>query len=273
MELENLHDFLVNYFVTNQCEIIENENGRMKVQLTDKMDEALMNRPFYWQYVKKLGYPGEPMQVTFITNPDRKDEEGEWVHFGSPRLHQIFKTLTTQGKYTKQFERVSTNQKTALVPWLVTNIKISYKGKQKKNEMLSVGLHLINGTMVTGMMDSLHSRSFQSSISDFCYTITPIIRLKSGYQRIVQQIEKWILQQEHTWAKESIERMEEEKVLLKHFYENGQELDEEEKESTKAIMEQELKDIEDRFKPEIALDVVNGGIFYLSQASSMKMIT
>ncbi|MRH43143.1 hypothetical protein GH741_10675 [Aquibacillus halophilus] len=268
MALENLHDFLTDYFTANQCDIIENYNGKLSIQLTDKMDELLMNRPFYWQYVKTLGYPGEPMKVSFITNPNRRDEEGEWVHFGSPRLHQIFNTLISQGKFTKIFERVTTELRTPLVPWLVLNIRISYTGKHKKDEIKSMGLQLINGAMITQIMDELEVLSLQSSIPDFCYTITPLIRLKSGYQRIIQYIENYLQDIDHTWAQESWHHLEEEQKLLEHFYENVND-DHPDLISRK---DQELIDLKNRFKPQINIEVVNGGIFYLSHASSIRII-
>ncbi|WP_186575803.1 YqhG family protein [Aquibacillus kalidii] len=266
MALENLHDFMTDYFIANQCEILENENGKLHVQLTDKMDEILMNRPFYWQYVKKLGYPGEPMTVSFITNPERREEEGEWVHFGSPRIHQIFRTLTNQGKYTRLFEENNTSQRTALVPWLVINMKISYTGKHKRDEIISIGLQLINGAMKIDMMDELNKISLQSSIADFSYTMTPIIRLKSGYQRIIQYLERYLQQQNHEWAQESWNHLQEEKQLLSHFYQNSG--DDEEYENR---FDQEMNDIENRFQPFIELSVINGGLFYLSQLTSNKL--
>lgn len=267
MALENLHDFLSDYFIANQCEIIENANGKLHVQLTDRMDEVLMNRPFYWHYVKKLGYPGEPMTLTLITNPERREEGGEWVHFGSPRIHQIFRTLTDQGKFTKLFEQVNSGQRTALVPWLVINMKISYTGKHKRDEIISIGLQMINGAMKLDMMDALDSIPMQSAISDFSYTMTPIIRIKSGYQRIISYLEQYLQRQNHEWAQESWNHLQEEKQLLEHFYQNSAEDEEYENR-----YEQEMKDIESRFQPFIHLSVINGGLFYLSQQTSTKLI-
>ncbi|MDC3415504.1 YqhG family protein [Aquibacillus salsiterrae] len=266
MAIENLHDFLTDYFTANQCEIIENQNGKLLIQLTDKMDELLMNRPFYWQYVKKLGYPGEPMKVTFITNPERTEEDGEWIHFGSPRIHQIFNTLTSQGKFTKLFEKVTGGQRTAMIPWLVVNVKISYNGKHKKDEVISIGLQLINGAMHTKMMDELTNIPFQNSISDFCYTLTPIIRLRSGFQRINNYLANYLETVDHSWARESWDHLEEEKILLERFYFESEDSEFENR------FEHELKDLEARFKPHINIEVINGGLFYLSQLKSNRII-
>ncbi|MCT2537543.1 YqhG family protein [Aquibacillus koreensis] len=266
MTLVNLHDFLNDYFTSNHCEILENNNGKLHIQLTDKMDELLMNRPFYWQYVKKLGYPGEPMKISFITNPNRREEEGEWIHFGSPRLHQIFRALQTQGKFTKLYEHVQSGQRTALVPWLVTNLKISYSGKQKKDEIVSIGLQLINGAMNLNMMQDLDTISLKPKISDFSYTMTPIIRMKSGYQRILNYVEQELQNKDHIWAEESWNHLQSEKKLLEHFYQDTTEDEEYENR-----FEQELKDIESLYKPVIDISVINGGLFYLTQQTSNKL--
>ncbi|SDK55288.1 YqhG family protein [Sediminibacillus albus] len=264
MAIENLHDFLTDYFTANHCGILENENGKVTIQLTDEMDELIMNRPFYWHYIKQIGQQGQPMKVTFITNPDRRDEQGEWVHFGSPRLHQIFNTLGQQGKITRQFEQVDTAmQRSPLIPWLVINLKIIYRGKHKKDELLSYGLQLINGTLVSPMMDKLIKLKLHTGIPDFCYTITPLIRYKSGYQRIIRYVEKYLNTKDYTWAKESWEHLYEEGKLLEYFYKDVS-TDGEKQEQLK----QSLSEIEKRFRPNISIDIVNGGIFYLSQQTS-----
>src|SRR5699024_6530482 len=118
--------FLVRYFTAHDCQLLHNENGVLTVQLTEAMDKVLMNRPFYWHYIKKIGYEGDPMQLTLITNPDKQDEKGEWIHYGSPRLQQIFNHLRTNEKHAKLFQQLNVSGKTALYPWLVVNVKISY---------------------------------------------------------------------------------------------------------------------------------------------------
>ena len=124
MKITNLHDFLQTYFLSHQCDIINSQDGMLTVQLNQQMDQALMNRPFYWHYVKSSGNIGEPAQLTFITNPDKRDQSGEWIHFGSPRLQQIFSHLNKTSKNIKLFQKVETNKNTALYPWLLINIKI-----------------------------------------------------------------------------------------------------------------------------------------------------
>ncbi|MFD1360686.1 YqhG family protein [Lentibacillus salinarum] len=254
MAINHLHDFLQSYFTAHHCTIVHQEEGALTVQLTEDMDRALMNRPFYWHYIKKMGYAGDPKQLTLITDPDKRDGKNEWIHYGSPRLHQIVNHLHEHEKYTKLYERIDTNQKTALYPWLVTNIKISYQGKQKKDEMVSIGLHLVNGAMKVKMMAILQEKSLHNAISDYCFTISPMIKLHSGFKRIENVLESYVQDQDHDWAEASRKKMAEEIDLLRHFYKG---------EGNEQDMKKEIDDIQKRYSPRITFEVINGGIFYL----------
>ncbi|QKY69315.1 YqhG family protein [Lentibacillus sp. CBA3610] len=255
MAINDLHNFIQDYFTSHHCDVLYNHDGMITVQLTEDMDRALMNRPFYWHYIKKMGHPGDPKQLTLITNPEKRDGNHEWIHYGSPRLHQIINHLHEHEKYTKLFERLDTNKKQALYPWLVTNIKISYQGKQKKDEMVSIGLHLVNGVMKLKMMEELQTKTMQNTISDYCYTISPMIKLHSGFKRIEKVLESYVHDQDHDWAEESQKTMDEEIDLLRHFYKE---------ETEEQAMKKEINEIKKRYSPYIKFEVVNGGIFYLA---------
>ena len=53
MQQQEIHKFLERYFHANHCEIIEKHPSYMTVQLTIELDKELMNRPFYWHYLRK----------------------------------------------------------------------------------------------------------------------------------------------------------------------------------------------------------------------------
>lgn len=259
MAIENLNQFLVRYFAAHDCPILKNENGTLTVQLTEAMDKVLMNRPFYWHYMKKIGNTGEPKQLTLNANPEKQDEEGEQIHFGSPRLQQIFNHLHTNVKYTRLFQQLDTTRKTALYPWLVINVKISYIGKQKKDELLSIGLQLVNGMMKFSMMDHLKKLPLSKTISDYCFTISPLIKLNSGFKRIESVLDHHTEQQDKDWALKAIDTWREEQTMLEHFY---QETSDEEQQTQ---MEKEMQEIEKRYLPKISYQVINGGLFYLEE--------
>lgn len=256
MAITDLNVFLCDYFTAKNCSIIENKDGILQIQLNEHMDRELMNRPFYWHYIKKMGREGDPMQLTLITNPNKRDAQGEWIHFGSPRLQQIMNHLKSNERFTKLFQKVETTAKTPLYPWLIMNIKISYQGQHKKDEIISIGLHLVNGKMKLNVMEELGSIDLQTTISDYCFTLSPIIRLKSGYLRIENVLSSYIDDQEHSWAAESMATLHEEIRTLKHFYEG---------ENNTERMENEIEELTEKYQPRISMNVINGGIFYLKE--------
>lgn len=256
MKITNLHEFLKKYFLIHQCEIMTDQEGMLSIQLNEQMDKALMNRPFYWHYMKSSGQIGKPASLTFITNPDKREHQGEWIHFGSPRLQQVFSHLKKANNHIKLFQKVETQQNTPLYPWLLINLKISYKGKYNKDELFSIGLNLINGMMKTDMMEILQDLSLNQTISDFCYPISPLIKVESGFLRITAVIEDYLNNQTHDWANESIYTMKEEIQMVQHFYDHNVE----EEQLTK-----EISDLEKRYTPTISYSIINGGLIYLQQ--------
>lgn len=256
MAITNLNEFLKDYFTAKDCEIISNHDGVIQIQLNEQMDRELMNRPFYWHYIKKIGRTGDPMQLTLITNPQQRDAKGDWIHFGSPRLQQIMNHLKEKEKFTKLFQLIHATEKTPLHPWLVVNFKISYQGQHKKDEIISIGLHLVNGMMKLDMMNLLRKFSLQTTISDYCFTLSPMIKIKSGYLRMETVLSNYIEEQEHTWAKKSLELLQEEIQTLQHFYQDDLESEQ---------MKKEQDELTKRYHPKVTLDVINGGIVYLEQ--------
>lgn len=252
----DLEQFLLRYFTANQCEVVAEKAGVLNVKLTKKLDMALMNRPFYWQYMESIRQSGEPLQITFITDMKHRKEDGEWIHFGMPRLSQIYGHLQQSSQFIRLFEKLQVDINTLLQPWLVVNCIIVYKGKQLKEELLTIGLNLINGKMVLEMMDKLVNISLAPVISAHCFTISPLIKLESGFRRIEQFLNHHIMNQDQTWAHENINLLEQEIKMLKHFYER-------EKSSTE--IDKEIIDLQKRLTPTISYKILNGGLFYLSK--------
>src|SRR5690625_4444033 len=155
----NMEQFLTTFFKGHLCDVVSDHNV-LKVQLTKEMDLALMNRPFYWQYVEATGNPGQPMELIFKLDPTL--DKGEWIHYGSPRFQQICTHLKKSSKFTQQYEMINVNTNTMLHPWLLINFCITYEGKQIKEELMSIGLNLINGTVIFDMMELLRKTKLQS---------------------------------------------------------------------------------------------------------------
>lgn len=262
MQQHNIHNFLERYFETNECQILENDAGYMNVQLTIDLDKQLMNRPFYWHYLEKTDGTPNPMSLTLITDQNKAPDgiKGEVIHFGSPRLHQVFQSTKELASYIRMYEQIQQtdqNRNVPLHPWLSLNTKISYQCDRKKDHIVSLGLNLINGTI----LDRFHERTLQLNLSpkipDFSFTISPLIKPKSGLNRLQNWIEKHVENDNHTWADEARIRWKQDKDLLDHFYE---ELDDKPE-----SFHVEQRALQEQYEPKISVSIINGGLFYVTQ--------
>lgn len=259
MKQQEIHNFLERYFMANHCELIENDKGYMTVQLTVELDKELMNRPFYWHYLEKTGGVPNPMKLTFITDKQQAPDnlQGEIIHFGSPRLHQIFDSTKNLAGFIRLYEKDQYHEQTALIPWIGINGKVSYQCDRKREVFHSIGLQLINGRMVENFHERLLKLPLTTKIPDYAYTLSPLIKPKSGVNRIQAFLTSIIEKEDHTWAVEARERWQKDLDLLHHFYEN----DEEKSES----FETEKTALKEQYEPKIQLSIINGGLFYLTE--------
>ncbi|MDY0396667.1 YqhG family protein [Virgibacillus halophilus] len=77
-----------------------------------------------------------PNNLHSILSRNKHKHRGEYIHFGSPRLQQIISHLKTNERFTRLYQYLPVSARTPLYPWLVTNIKLSYIGKQKKRAVV-----------------------------------------------------------------------------------------------------------------------------------------
>ncbi|SNZ10784.1 protein YqhG of unknown function [Terribacillus aidingensis] len=274
MDRHILHQFLRKFFISNGCQLLEENDGLLRIQLTPALDEELMNRPFYWRYKKKLGQEGEPMELTLLTDPEQTAEKAEHIHFGSPRLHQIFRLIRSSAQVARLYEKLDTNSRTALYPWLIRNMSVHFSGKRKRTETHSVGLQLLNGQFMTNAMENFTNLDFKQQISDHCYCLSPVIRYPSGYQRISSYMLAYLDTLDTGWVTETTSVLEQEKSLLAHFFDpnSQEEQDEELRQERAALYDNELAALNRRLTPSIHIETINAGIFYLSEKTSRQLL-
>lgn len=260
MEQRNIHDYLERYFQTSGCDILENDGKTLDIQLSVEMDKLLMNRPFYWKYVENTGLQGQPMQLKVVTDSsETAQSDGTFIHFGSPRLHQIFHSAKKLSAYTRLYENVGDigSPSIPLEPWIGLNVKVSCQCDRKKDSLISYGLQLINGQIVEQFHDHLLTLDLTPKIPDYCFTISPLIRPRSGLKRIETMIEEKVQNQDHTWAQEAERRWAEDLALLDQFYGET-----DEKPESYELEKQALKQ---QYEPKVQVEIINGGLFYLTK--------
>ncbi|MFC6040735.1 YqhG family protein [Paenisporosarcina macmurdoensis] len=256
---QQIHGYLQKFFVENKCDIIKSNNHYMTVQLTIEMDKKIMNRPFYWKYLENTDGVPNPAILTFITDQNKLDEDikGEVVHFGSPRLNQLFQTTKKLGAYVQMYEKVLYNAKTKtiLTPWLGVNYKVSYYSDQTKEMFNSLGINLITGNMIDGFQEWISGVDLDSTMSDDAFKITYIIKPLRALERLDAAIENIIQKDNHTWADEAKIRWKKDREVLEYFYEGV--------ENKPECYEMEKTAMDQQYEARIKVEIVNGGLFYL----------
>lgn len=263
MRQEEIQRFLERFFTANGCDITGKSPGHLTVQLTADVDKQIMNRPFYWHWLEKTGGMPNPMKITLITNEEAApaDIDGEFIHFGSPRLFQIFQAVKKNGKFIRLYEKISSaGGHIPLEPWLGLNVTISYQSDLKKDKLLSLGLHLISGQLTENFQERMEARALSSHISDYCYTVSPLIKPESGIKRLERYIEQAARAEPLDWAEASLKRWNNDLSLLNQFYEEAEEKPEE--------YEIEKKALQALYEPKIEIKIENGGLFYLQKKIS-----
>lgn len=259
MEQQDMHNYLERFFRINDCDILENDGKSLHIQLTEELDKRLMNRPFYWKYIKNTNMTPQPVTLRLLTEAPEEEQEGELLHFGSPRLHQIFRATKQLSSHIRLFEYVQDGNGPLipLEPWLGLNVKISYQCDHKKDRLVSLGLHLINGRIVDHFHNQMLSLDMTPKIPDYCFTLSPLIKPQSGLKRLETLIEDSVREEDHTWAEEAQQRWVDDLELLNQFYENNEDKPE--------SYELEREALKEQYEPVIQVQITGGGLFYLSK--------
>ncbi|OKL38095.1 YqhG family protein [Domibacillus mangrovi] len=250
--------FLKQFFTACNCHITHQNDESITVELSEQVDRAIMNRPFYWHYKDQLNEKGTPMTVSFYVKdtgqPLRAHEE--YISFGSPRFHQLLHYAGQQSLFIRLYEECSSVKPLQLEPWLFVHFLISYEANGKKERIESLALHLISGKIQRDFLTKISDVPFAQTIPSFHYVLSPFITPISGLKRIQKMIMNELNQENHEWAKEAKNKQEKEISLLRSFYKNNSDNSDEYTREKEAIIR--------RFEPVIRLSVWNGGLLYLS---------
>lgn len=255
---QQVQQYLRTFFSENNCSFINDSDYYLTVQLTIDMDKRIMNRPYYWQYVESTGGVPSPAQLTLITDQTKLKEniKGELVHFGSPRLSQLFQVTHEMGSFIQMFEQVvEENNRPILTPWLEVNYKVSYYSNHTKEMLHSLGLNLMNGKIITDFHASLSEVNIAPTMPQNAFLLPYIIKPARGLERLDGVIENLIHQDDHSWAEQAKKRWQRDIRVLEFFYEGVEERPE--------SYEMEKKALQQQYEARIKIEIINGGLFYL----------
>lgn len=266
MNQEELYTFTERYFRALGCNILKKEPAYLQAQLSVEADKDIMNRPYYWMFVEKTGAPPQPQQVTYIFDEDQLPDEiqGERIQFGCWRLHLIFASAKSKGRFIRLYEAVDdTGRAKGLCPWLMLNFKISFISDQKKDLFYPLGINLLSGQILPQFWDILLDYRLTPKIPDYHYTLRPIFSLPSALQRVEEHIRAFLAEQDTTWAETANKRLDEEIRLLDTFYLKSDE-------QAQQTYQKRLEEIE-FYRPKIEVSPINVGLVYLQTHPQTKI--
>jgi len=266
MNPQQVRNFAERYFLSQECSIIEKSPAHLQVQLSVEADKDIMNRPFYWMYVERMGLPANPAILTLIFDPEAAppDLSGELMNFGSPRFALLLESAQKRGRFVRLFESPSTTAPHPLlsrpyVPWLGVNFLVSYVCDRKKDEIVDLGINLHSGEVVRSFYEHLQHKEWSSKLPANRHVIQPHFGIAEGVGELEFHLQKHIEEQDRTWAHEAYEQLEQELDQLDLYYPDHLLLNEE----TRAEKKQRIREAVWQYHPRVEVSVVNAGLFYL----------
>lgn len=254
LQQQEIYDFLYQFFTVTGCNTSKNDTS-IQTTLTIEMDKLLMNRPFYWHYLEKTG--GTPNPSTLHLTIDKTHEDSELIHFGSPRLWQIFHVASELGTSIRLYQQIAnSNQEIPLQPWVMLNGTIAYICDHKREVFYSYGINLLSGEIIDNFFHQISQFHLTPKIPDYCFTLSPLITLQSGMNRIQEKIRQDIKREEHPWAVNARKRWQHDVDLLENFYKDIENY------PKNYYVEKEA--LQHQYEPHIKVSIINGGLIYLA---------
>lgn len=269
MNPNDTRTYVERYLRGMQCHTIESSPGHIQVRLSEQADRDLVNRPFYWSYVEKLGLEPQPVTLSFIFDPEKTppDTRGERLFPGSPRLEQIFQSACQHGRFVRLYEDVPLNLRSPrgsrpYIPWLNINYKMEWISEKLRNEIHSLGIQLLDGTIDDDFYKNVVSRRWTPRLPSHRFVTEANLSLSDAVHELEFYVQGYLDQVDDTWAKEAGARMQEELERLAQYYEETpSRLNEE---AFQAEYERRVRETKWQYQPRIEVTVVNAGLFYLA---------
>lgn len=269
MDLKQLRSFTERYLHEMECQIVESTPAYIQVQLSISADKDLLNRPFYWMYVERMGIEPTPVQLCFVFEPDQfpKDKRGEYLFFGCPRFTQMVRSAQKHGRYVRLYEKPKPIEpffkpSKAYTPWLCINFKVSYVCDQKKDAIRSLGINLRSGEIKDNFYTTLKQKHWTNKLPDHRYTLPPAFSYMEAVSELEYYLHEQLEREDLTWAKKANERLKMELEQLEHFFPPSDSLTVEIKKEKQQRQDELMK----QYHPRIDVHVINAGIFYFDES-------
>jgi len=304
MSREQIRDFVMTYLETTECRFLEKSPYHVTVKLSPRADRDLTNRPYYWGFIERTGTEPETMTFSFIFDPERhretQEESGggetaqedplmsrhfgavrplpilgpnrvqrEELHFGSPRLKQIFAAAKQGGRSVYLFEDPGPLQRETLVsaayePWLGVRFKLEFCCDMKREELHFIGVSLRTGQIADPFTARLAGKAFAPRVPENMHVMPSRLTLEQGLKALENRIGERLSRCDSAWADEARERLGEELTLIDAYYKDLlADPDEERKKAAAEQYEARRGEIRWQYEPRIVVSAIGSGIFHL----------
>ncbi|QKG84170.1 hypothetical protein GXN76_06580 [Kroppenstedtia pulmonis] len=267
---DEVKTFTERYMESLNCHILEQSPHHLEVQLSVEADKDLIHRPFYWMYVEKMGLPPNPSRLAFTFTPDQAPPgvRGELLSFGSPRFTHILNSARKNGQFVRLYEdtphRVRyTGRSRAYEPWLGIQYQISYICDQKKDEILSQGIHLRSGETVTEFYDKISNRNWSSKLPTYRHILPPLLSIPEAVGELEYALEGYIQSQDLNWARSAKDLLDAELQRIHAYYPDEWRMSDE----LHAEKKQRIREAVWQYHPRVEVETVNAGLFFLDEGS------
>lgn len=307
MTQDQIRQYVLTYLETTECQFLEKSPYHVTVKLSPRADKDLTNRPYYWGFIERTGVEPETMTFSFIFDAERHKQledqkassqpepspqedtilgrhfgavrplpilgpgriQREEMHFGSPRLKQIFAAARQGGRSVYLFEDPGPRQRSTLLPaayepWLGVHLKVEFSCDMKREELHFIGVSLRTGQIDTEFHTRVDGKILVPRMPENMHISPTRLSLDQGRQLVEQTINEKVQACDTTWADEARERLNEELALIDAYYKDLlQDPDEERKQAVMEQYESRRGEIRWQYEPRIVVSALGSGIFHL----------
>ncbi|MEW9500404.1 YqhG family protein [Jeotgalibacillus marinus] len=221
------------------------------LHLTEELDRKFMNRPFYWHYRDATNQVGEPMTVTLIKqNMEPMPGNAIIASTLNPIYRQLVEAAHAEASWYKAYEAPQnfSQNHAPLYPWILIQGVLTMDPPGAASYWKEAAISLTTGRVQTGD-DLFESRTLQSNLPDYHFTVAPIIQFERAIETLLLELEQ------------SGEKQYEEDLLrVRNQYETKISLNETMK-NTEGL--RDLQTHTEMYKVKLRFDQPLGGIVYL----------
>lgn len=264
MDQTQIREFTERFLDHHQCKVVEVAPTHLVTQLSIDVDKDLLNRPFYWMYVEKMGTTPQPAQLCFIFDADNRPPElnGEYLFFGAPRFKMMLRSAQKHGRFVRLYQETHLRPRygTSLpyVPWLAVNFKVSYISDQKKDIIHQLGINLQSGEIRENFTEELAKFQWTHKLPTGRHLLPEKMNGAEALSELEYYLDDLLKQEDHTWANEALERYINEISQLEAYFPEKSELEEEQHKNKDARKREIIR----QYHPRIEVEVINAGYFY-----------